>query len=171
MRSIIRMLTGAAVAVAVAVAVANGQAQKPAPGQQAPDASLQQRVAILKREIQSLKSELATLRAQIQRTGSSQAPVASGNGSRTQGSLPSQAEVQGCVDSSRREGNGLPGGRIREVQFGAIATSQGGMMELGMGAPKGTPMFPVKFKLFNDEFEWGIWMFKDSFGKWTCVRS
>jgi hypothetical protein len=87
-------------------------------------------------------------------------------------SPPSQAEVQACINSS--QDGSINGGPLEQLQFGTPTTSQGGMMELGMGAAKGTTMFPAKYILRTTEgspYERSIWIFKDPFGKWTCIRS
>lgn len=82
---------------------------------------------------------------------------------------PSEAEVKSCVASNAGVGSGLPRGDIGDLQFGTTTTSQGGIMDYG--AAKGTTMFPAKFKLVGDGFEWHILMFKDAFGKWQCFRA
>ena len=83
---------------------------------------------------------------------------------------PSHAEVQACINSSRDET--IRGGPLEGLEFGTSTTSQGGTLELGMGAVKGTKMFAVKYNLRTtggNPFERTIWMFKDSFEKWRCV--
>jgi hypothetical protein len=132
-------------------------------------------VPALQKEVQSLKAELAALRAQIQQGGSTPTPVASGSGStaRSDGARPSQAEVQTCIDSSRDGSITLMNrGPLEQLQFGTPTSSQGGMMELALGAANGTTIFPAKYILRTTEgspFERTIWIFKDSFGKWRCA--
>jgi hypothetical protein len=82
-------------------------------------------------------------------------------------SRPSEAEIRQCVATD----SGL--GSIDKVEFGNTIPSQGGMMELAMGAPKDTKIFPV-----NIHFPYGgsttvrtYWAFKDSFGQLKCVRA
>lgn len=83
-------------------------------------------------------------------------------------SRPSDAEVRQCIQATRD-----PLGSISQVEFGNTMASQGGMMELAMGAPKDTKIFPV-----NIHFPSGMsttvmtyWAFKDSFGQLKCVRA
>ena len=85
---------------------------------------------------------------------------------------PSQVEVQNCINSSQDES--IKGGLLEQLQFGTPATSQGGMMELAMGAPKDTTIFPAKYVLRTNSgnpFERTIWIFRDSFGAWRCARA
>lgn len=170
MRWAIRVLTSSAVVVCLAVLVAHGQAPKPGPAQKPLEVPLQQRVGALEKEVQSLKAELAALRAQIQRSGSTQTPVASGSGSRPDGARPSETEIRTCV-AAGKTATGTPYGRfygdVLQIEFGTTTTSQGGMMELAMGAPKGTSMFPTKIHFSgNDVID--FWVFKDSFGTLKC---
>ena len=167
MKWMIRVVTRAVavvVALSVAVLVASAQAARPNPAPQSPEVSLQRRVAVLEQEVRSLKGELAALRVQSQRSGSStQTPGASGSSAR-----PSVADVSACMKAF---GDGpLEGyGDIQQLEFGATTTSQGGMQELGMGAPKGTTIFPAKLKLGGYDRE--LLVFKDSFGTWKCHRT
>jgi len=91
---------------------------------------------------------------------------------------PSQAEVQNCINSSEdpsiKGGLSINGGLLEQLQFGKPTTSQGGMMELAMGAPKDTTIFPAKYVLRTIDGtpnEHTIWIFKDSFGHWRCARA
>jgi len=163
MRWTIRLLTRSAVGVCLAVSVAHGRAPKPGPAQKSLEVPLQQRVAVLEKEVQSLKAEMAAIRAQIQRSGSTQTPVASGSGSRPDGARPSETEIRTCV----ADHNFSSYGAIQQIEFGATTTSQGGMMELAMGAPKGTSMFPTKIH-FAQNYVFKFWAFKDSFGTLKC---
>jgi hypothetical protein len=168
----IRVLTSSAVVVCLAVLVAHGQAPKPGPAQKSLEVPLQQRVAALEKEVQSLKAELAPLRAQIQRSGSTQAPVASGSGPRPDGTRPSEAEIHTCVAAARTQTDSTYGsvyGGVLQFEFGTTITSQGGTMELAMGAPKGTSIFPTKIH-FAGNYVFDFWVFKDSFGTLKCFR-
>jgi hypothetical protein len=119
--------------------------------------------------VQSLKADLAALRAQIQQGGSAQAPVGSGSGSKPDGARPSETEIRACVAAAPTQTDGTYGFISGQIEFGTVITSQGGMMELGMGAPKGTSIFPIRIHE-NGGFVWEFWAFKDSFGKLKCVR-
>jgi hypothetical protein len=133
--------------------------------------ALQQRVAALEKEVQSLKAEVAVLRAQIQRSGPTQTPVDSSTGSRPDGARPSETEIRTCVAAARHPGTGVSYGRygdVLQIQFGTTTTSQGGMMELAMGAPKGTSIFPTKIH-FPENNVVDFWFFKDSFGTLKCT--
>lgn len=164
MKLTIRLLTGSAIVACLAVLAAHGQAPKPSPAQNAPEVTLQQRVAALEKEVQSLKAELAALRTQIQQSGSTQVPVVSASG-KPNGLLPSLAEIQACVNASEElRGNG----QILQLEFGTPIISQGGMMELSYGAPKGTTIFTTKIHF--DHFVPKTWVFKDSFGTLQCKR-
>lgn len=166
----IRVLASSAVVVCLAVIVANGQAPKPGPAQKLLEVPLQQRVAALEKEVQSLKAELAALRAQIQRSGSTQTPAASGSGSGPKGARPSEAEIRACVAAAPTQTGsnyGIYGG-VLQIEFGTTITSQGGTMELAMGAPKGTSIFPTKIHFDHDVFD--FWALKDSFGTLKCYR-
>jgi hypothetical protein len=168
----IRVLTSSAVVVLLAVLVAHGQAPKAAPAQKSLEVPLQQRVAALEKEVQSLKAELAALRAQIQRSGSTQNPLASGGGSRPDGARPSEAEIRTCVAATRTQTDSTYGnvyGGVLQIEFGTTITSQGGTMELAMGAPKGTSIFPTKIH-FAENYVFTFWALKDSFGTLKCSR-
>lgn len=86
---------------------------------------------------------------------------------------PSQAEIQACVDRPDTDSYLRNSGRIQNVEYGTTSESQGGMMD--RGAPKGTTKFPIKYRAtYNPTSEaapFSIWMFKDSFGEWKCVRA
>jgi hypothetical protein len=166
-----RVLTSSAVVVCLAVLVANGQAPKPGPAQKSLEVPLQQRVAALEKEVQSLKAELAALRALIQRSGSTQNPLASGSGSRPDGARPSEAEIRTCVVDAYLESEAIPRGGnfgVFQLEFGTTFTSQGGMTELARGAPKGTSIFPTRMQLGSRVVD--FWVFKDSFGTLKCKR-
>jgi len=168
MRWTIRLFTSLVVVVCLAVLSAYGQAPKAGPAQQSLEVPLQQRVAALEKEVQGLKAELAALRDQIQRSGLTQAPAASGGGSRPDGARPSETEIRNCVAAARSDTGSTYGqlGVLRGVmEFGTTITSQGGLAE----PPKGTSIFPVRFHA-PDKYMWDFWAFKDSFGKLTCVR-
>lgn len=169
MRRTNHVLTSSAVVVCLAVSLAHGQAPKPSPAQQSLEVSLQQRVAALEKEVQNLKGELAALRAQIQRSGSTQTPVVSGSGSIPNGARPSQAEIQACVNASSY--GDFP---ILQLEFGTPITSQGGLMELAMDAPKGTIIFPTKIHFAERPgfySVWTTWVFRDSFGTLQCKKA
>lgn len=60
---------------------------------------------------------------------------------------------------------------LSRIEFGEMMLSQGGIIELSIGAPKDTKIFPIRA-----HFAWGgedrvvvYWVFKDSFGKLKCV--
>jgi hypothetical protein len=62
---------------------------------------------------------------------------------------------------------------VTQVEFGQTFASQVGRIELAMGAPKDTKIFPVKIH-FTDHTgkEWFLdrWAFKDSFGAWKLAN-
>jgi|SRR5450432_2015023 hypothetical protein len=176
----------------IVVLFAYGQAPNAGPAQRSLEVPLQQRVATLEKEVQRLKAELVAIRAQIQRSGSTQPPVASGSGfdpltgtfaldrstqtpvapgsgSSPGGTRPSETEIRTCVAAAPTHTGGLYGqigGLMGGVmEFGTTITSQGGFGE----PPKGTNIFPVRFHA-ADKFDWDFLAFKDSFGKLTCVR-
>jgi hypothetical protein len=167
-----RVLTSSVVVVCLAVLVVNGQAPKPGPAQKSLEVPLQERVAALEKEVESLKAELAALRAQIQPSGSTRTPVASGSGSRPDGARPSQADILSCVVDAYFESEAIPRGSsfgdFRQLEFGTTFTSQGGMIELARGAPKGTSIFPTRMQLSSRAVD--FWVFKDSFGTLKCSR-
>jgi hypothetical protein len=165
MRWTIRVFTSSVVVMCLAVLFAYGQATKAGPAQQSLEVPLQQRVAALEKEVRSLKAELAALRAQIQRSGSAQAPVASGGGSRPDGARPSETEIRACVATARTPTDRAYGQLGGVMEFGTTITSQG-----GLGEPaKGTSIFPIRFHTpERARAVWDFWAFKDSFGKLTC---
>lgn len=80
---------------------------------------------------------------------------------------PSEADVRQCVAAT------IGSGEISQVEFGKAITSQGGMIELGLGAPKDTKIFPV-----NIHRPYGgsttvttYWVFTDPFGTLKCTRA
>ena len=93
-------------------------------------------------------------------------------------SRPSDDEVKSCIldlptplGSTQRA---LYGG-IDQLEFGKAFASEGGMMEMAMGAPKGTKVFPTKAHMAQNGLPgpasvYDYWVFKDSFGKLQCVR-
>lgn len=165
MRSTMRIF--GLVAVCLIASVAAGQTVKPASTQQLTE--LQQRVAAIEKEVQRLKGDVAALRTQIQSGVSPQSPTSSGGSSGTNGTRPSIAEIQNCINASSDKS--LRGyGAMIAPQFGATTTSQGGMLELSMGAPKGATIYPVRFH-FEGNYNRTLWLFRDSFGKLQCKRA
>ena len=126
------------------------------------------RCSALEKEVQTLKAELAALRAQIQRGGSTQTPV--GSVDRDHGARPSEAEIRACVAAAPTQIGGTYGFISGQIEFGAVITSQGGTLEMGMGAPKGTSIFPIRINEADRGMVWEFWAFKDSFGTLKCYR-
>lgn len=58
---------------------------------------------------------------------------------------------------------------ITKLEFGKTITSQGGMIEMAMGAPKGTKIFPITVTFDGNKVH-DFWVWKDSFGKLKCDR-
>lgn len=81
---------------------------------------------------------------------------------------PSDADVRQCILATR---TGIDS--ISQVEFGKTMASQGGMMELAMGAPKDTKIFPVNIHFPSGESTTVMtyWAFKDSFGQLKCVMA
>jgi hypothetical protein len=84
-------------------------------------------------------------------------------------SRPSDDEVKSCIFQA------TAGIQPVKIDFGKTITSQGGMLEMAIGAPNGTKIFSTKAS-FNPSvlsqvpYERAYWVFKDSFGKVQCVR-
>jgi hypothetical protein len=89
-------------------------------------------------------------------------------------SRPSEAEVRQCVLAAVGKMEHYPWSptltTITRVDFGKTMTSQGGMIELALGAPKGTKIFPVRV-YFEKAGYMDFWVFSDSFGKQTAVQA
>jgi hypothetical protein len=80
-------------------------------------------------------------------------------------SRPSESEVRQCLGTTRS------GIEVTQVEFGNTITSQGGMVELSIGAPRDTKMFPVN--VHSPSGSWTLvttyWVFNDSFGELKCT--
>lgn len=75
-----------------------------------------------------------------------------------------------CVSSN----SDFPRGEPLRIEVGTTIISQGGMMEMAMGAPKGTKIFPAKAHfafLSTTTMIYPVWVFKDSFGTLKCEIS
>ena len=89
-------------------------------------------------------------------------------------SRPSDNDVKACIlDLPTPLGSTQRAlyGSISELEFGTTITSQGGMLEMAIGAPKETKIYPTKAHFpppYPAVFDY--WVFKDSFGKLKCVR-
>jgi hypothetical protein len=82
-------------------------------------------------------------------------------------SQPSEAEVKACV--AALEGLGGMYGSVLRVEYGAPMSSQGGMTEMDLGAPKGTSIYPVRLR-FHDYRTAEAWLYRDPFGTLKCAR-
>jgi hypothetical protein len=81
---------------------------------------------------------------------------------------PTEAEVRSCVADLGDLGK-LYGAVIR-MEFGTPMQSQGGPVEMRLGAPSGTKIFPVMVR-FRDYRKGVAWMFRDPFGATKCMRN
>jgi Na+-translocating ferredoxin:NAD+ oxidoreductase RnfG subunit len=83
-------------------------------------------------------------------------------------SRPSESEVRQAYLAEE------PNRNITQIEFGNTITSQGGMLELAVGAPKDTKIFPTKVSYTDQSGKaWFVlcWVFKDSFGKLKCITA
>lgn len=95
-------------------------------------------------------------------------PAVAGN--RRPNGAPSHAEIQACLSTTKDE-RARGYGQIRSLQYGTPMTSQGGLLELSLGAPKGTVIYPIKLSFGPNSYNnWVLWAFLDSFGELTCSR-
>ena len=93
-------------------------------------------------------------------------------------SRPSNAQIQSCIlDLPTPLGSTQRAlyGSITQLELGQTITSQGGMIEMAVGAPKGTKIYPTRAHFANNGLPgppsvFDYWVFKDSFGKLQCVR-
>lgn len=83
------------------------------------------------------------------------------------GGRPSEGDIRACVANTEQ---GRVYGAVLRFEFGKTFTSQGGMIEMAMGAPQGTPIFPTKL-YFPGGWVGVAWIFQDPFGAWKCVRN
>jgi hypothetical protein len=83
------------------------------------------------------------------------------------GGRPSEADVRACVANTEQ---GRVYGAVLRFEFGKTFTSQGGTIEMAMGAPQGTPIFPTKL-YFPAGWVGVAWIFQDPFGAWECKRN
>lgn len=83
------------------------------------------------------------------------------------GGRPSEGDIRACVANTEQ---GRVYGAVLRFEFGKTFTSQGGMIEMAMGAPQGTPIFPTKL-YFPGGWVGVAWIFQDPFGAWKCERN
>jgi hypothetical protein len=102
-------------------------------------------------------------------------------------SRPTEADVRGCLVAAGGVSVRLPPqnafaaaigiverGRIRNptisnLEWGQVITSQGSMIEMSVGAPGDTKIFPARIHISESTDAPAYWIFLDSFGKLKCV--
>ncbi len=81
---------------------------------------------------------------------------------------PTESEVRSCV--SNQSDLGKIYGTIIRMEFGSPMQSQGGTVEMRLGAPSGTKIYPVMVHFH--EYRKGVaWLYRDPFGTIRCVRN
>ncbi len=132
-----------------------------ATGQTSQQATPQQKIAALEKEVQSLKAQIAALRAQSNRKWSPDAQSRSDRSSSHIENRPSKEEIYSCTQSSGQ----FVSSDIVTVEFANTITSQGSSGQPGAG----TKLFPVKISFVGGYVEKGL-IYRDPFGKVQCQR-
>lgn len=82
--------------------------------------------------------------------------------------IPTEAEVRSCVADVGDLGKLY--GTVVRMEYGTPMQSQGGPVEMRLGAPNGTKIYPVMVRF--REFRKGVaWLFRDPFGAIKCIRN
>lgn len=81
---------------------------------------------------------------------------------------PTEADVRSCVSDLGDLGKLY--GTVLRMEFGAPMQSQGGTVEMRLGAPNGTKIYPVMVRF--REYRKGVaWLYRDPFGTIKCIRN
>jgi hypothetical protein len=100
---------------------------------------------------------------------------------------PSDTEVRSCLmanggvsvrtppENALAAAIGITGSKriqnptISQVEWGQTITSQGGIIEMAVGAPRDTKIFPARVYVTESTEVPTYWVFKDSFGMLKCI--